>query len=166
MVLFFLVFATDLCLEAFLASRVYDVNAGNPYVYAHPTKDVLTIAKRIEDVSAAFPTGREMPVWVVCPGGDYWPLPWYLRSFKNVSYYNDVNEIRLPTPPVVIASADCQERLISRLYEISPAGQKNLYVPLFDKGIELRPQVELRGYITKDLWDEWQSRKSDSQAGK
>ncbi len=165
MVLFFLVFATDLCLEAFLASRVYNVNAGNPYVYAHPTKDVLTIARRIGEVSRASPAGREMLVLVVCPDGDYWPLPWYLRSFKNVGYYNDVNEIRTPAP-VIIASAGFQERLIGRLFDISPAGEKNLYVPLFDKGIELRPQVELRGYITKDLWDQWQSSESDNQAVK
>ncbi|MGD0552614.1 MAG: flippase activity-associated protein Agl23 [Sedimentisphaerales bacterium] len=165
MVLFFLVFATDLCLEAFLASRVYDVNAGNPYVYAHPTKDVLTIARRVGEVSRAYPAGSDMPVLVVCPEGDYWPLPWYLRSFKNVGYYNDVNEISAPAP-VVIASAGFEERLIGRLFDISPAGQKNLYVPLFDKGIELRPQVELRGYVTKDLWDEWQTSKSDNQAVK
>jgi uncharacterized protein (TIGR03663 family) len=164
-VLFFLVFATDLCLESFLASRAYDVNAGNPYVYAHPTKDVLTIARRIDDISSASPAGRDMPVLVVCPDGDYWPLPWYLRSFKNVGYYNDVNEIRSPAP-IVIASAGFQDRLIGRLFDIVPAGEKNLYVPLFDKGIELRPQVELRGYVTKDLWDQWQSSKSDNQAVK
>ena len=164
-VLFFLVFATDLCLESFIASRVYDVNAGNPYVYAHPTKDVLTIARRINDVSNAYPAGRDMPVLVVCPDGDYWPLPWYLRSFKNVGYYNDVNAILSPAP-VVIASAGFQEQLIGKLFDISPAGKKNLYVPLFNEGIELRPQVELRGYVTKDLWDRWQSSKSDNQAVK
>ena len=82
-----------------------------------------------------------------------------------MGYYNDVNDIRIPAP-VVIASAGFQERLIGRLFDISPAGQKNLYVPLFDKGVELRPQVELRGYITKDLWDQWQSSKSDNQAVK
>jgi hypothetical protein len=26
-------------------------------------------------------------------------------------------------------------------------------VPLFDTYTELRPQIELRGYVTKDLWD-------------
>jgi len=166
MVAFFATFTIDLVLQAFVANFISFASSGNPYVYAHPTKDVLTIAKRIEDVSAAFPTGRDMPVWVVCPGGDYWPLPWYLRSFKNVGYYNDVNEVRSPTPPVVIASAGYQDRLINLLYDISPAGQKDIYVPLFDKGIELRPQVELRGYVTKDLWDQWQSSKSDNQAVK
>jgi predicted membrane-bound mannosyltransferase len=164
-VVFFATFATDLVLQAFVANFIAFASPGNPYVYAHPTKDVLTIAGRIDDISVAYPAGRDMPVLVVCPGGDYWPLPWYLRSFKNVGYYNDVNEIRSPAP-VVIASAGFQDQLISRLFDISPAGQKNLYVPLFDKGIELRPQVELRGYVTKDLWDQWQSSKSDNRAVK
>ena len=126
--------------------------------------DLLKLVKEVEDVAAVSPQGRCMVIKVIMPG-NYWPLPWYLRSFKNVGYYNDVNEIRLPAP-VVIASAGLQERLIGRLFDISPAGEKNLYVPLFDKGIELRPQVELRGYVTKDLWDQWQSSKSDNQAGK
>jgi uncharacterized protein (TIGR03663 family) len=165
MVAFYIVFAGDLVLQAYLGSCFFNIGLDNPYVYAHPTKDVLTIERRIEDVSQAYPSGRDMPVWVVCPGGDYWPLPWYLRSFKNVGYYSDVNDINTPAP-VVIASAGLQDRLIARLFDIAPAGQKNLYVPLFDRDIELRPQVELKGYITKDLWDQWQSGKSDNQAGK
>jgi uncharacterized protein (TIGR03663 family) len=165
MAAFFATFATDLVLQAFVANFISFAAPGNPYVYAHPTKDVLAIARRVEEVSRAYPEGRDMPVLVVCPDGDYWPLPWYLRSFKNVGYYSDVNEIRSPAP-VVIAAAGFQDQLIGRLFDISPAGRKNLYVPLFDKGIELRPQVELRGYVTKDLWDQWQSGKSDNQAGK
>jgi uncharacterized protein (TIGR03663 family) len=162
---FFVTFTADLVVQTFVANFISYADPSNPYVYAHPTKYVRRIARRVEEVSRAYPAGRDMPVWVVCPGGDYWPLPWYLRSFKNVGYYNDVNEIRTPAP-VVIASAGIQEQLIGRLFDISPAGQKNLYVSLFDKDIELRPQVELRGYVTKDLWDQWQSSKSDNQAVK
>ena len=141
MAAFFIVFMADLCLQGYMSGRFFNIELGNPYVYAHPTKDVLTIARRVEEVSRAYPAGRDMPVWVVCPDGDYWPLPWYLRSFKNVGYYNDVNEIR-SSAPVVIASAGLQDQLIGKLFDISPAGQKNLYVPLFERGIELRPQVE------------------------
>ena len=165
MVAFFVVFTADLGLQGYMASQFFNIELGNPYVYAHPTKDVLTIARRVEEVSRVYPAGHDMTVLVVCPDGDYWPLPWYLRSFKNVGYYNDVNEIRLPAP-VVIASAGFQDQLISKLFDISPAGQKNLYVSLFDNGIELRPKIELRGYVTKDLWDQWQSNKSDNQAVK
>ena len=132
-----------------------------------PTRQTTSLKLRRESsrFRDAYPAGREMPVWVVCPDGDYWPLPWYLRSFKNVGWWNDVNEISSPAP-VVIASAGLESRLITRLYDLSPPGQKNLYVPLFDNYIELRPRVELRGYVTKDLWDQWQSGKSDNPAGK
>jgi uncharacterized protein (TIGR03663 family) len=158
-VAFFVTFAADLCVQTFVANYLSYADVSNPYVYAHPTKDILTIARRIEEVSRSYPADSRMPVLVVCPDGDYWPLPWYLRTLENVGYFSDVNEIRTPAP-VVIASAGLQDRLISRLFEISPPGQKNLYVPLFDKYEELRPQVELRGYITKDLWDVWQSDKA------
>jgi uncharacterized protein (TIGR03663 family) len=151
-----LTFATDLGLQSILASFNRDVDYSNPYVYAHPTADVLKVAERVEEVSKANPAGKEMVVFVVCPDGDYWPLPWYLRSFKNVGWYNDVNEIKTPAP-VVIAAARLESELITKLYDLSPPGQKNLYVPLFDNYIELRPGIELRGYITKDLWDKWQS---------
>jgi hypothetical protein len=136
------------------ASFFRDVDYNNPYVYAQPNADVLKVTARVERVSEAYPTRREMPILVVCPGGDYWPLPWYLRSFKNVGWYNDVNEMTI-SAPVVIASAALEDRLITKLYDLPPPGQKNLYVPLFDTYIELRPMVELRGYITKDLRDEY-----------
>jgi len=152
---FFLTVATDLCLQAFLASTVCYADLSNPYVYSQPTDDVLKIAARIEQVSDAHPARREMPVFVVCPEGDYWPLPWYLRSFRNVGWWDGVNEISGPAP-VVIASPGFESRLITRLYDLSPPGQKNLYVPLFDAYVELRPGVELRGYVTKDLWDQYQ----------
>ena len=153
---FFITFATDIALQSVSAGFVSNVDYGNPYVYAHPSTDVLKIASRVEQVSDCWPAGRAMTVLVVCPGGDYWPLPWYLRSFKNVGWFNDVNEIQSPAP-VVIASAQIEPELITKLYDLSPPGQKNLYVPLFDNYVELRPQVELRGYITKDLRDRWQS---------
>lgn len=164
-VLLLLTFATDLGLQSILASFPRDVDYGNPYVYAHSTADVLKVAERIEEVSKAHPAGYEMVVFVVCPDGDYWPLPWYLRSFKNVGWFNDVNEIKSPAP-VVIASAQLEAELITKLYDLSPPGQKNLYVPLFDNYIELRPQVELRGYVTKDLLDKWQSSISENVPAK
>jgi uncharacterized protein (TIGR03663 family) len=158
--IFFLTAATDLALQSVSAGIVRNVDYSNPYVYAHPTADVLRVEKRIEQVSDAYPAKKAMPVLVVCHGGDYWPLPWYLRSFKNVGWYNDVNEVNT-SAPVVIAAAQLQGELITKMYDLSPPGKKNLYVPLFDKYLELRPQVELRGYITKDLLDE--SRQQNSE---
>ena len=147
--------AIDLVVQAFTASCISYTDPANPYVYAHPTKDVLKISERFEKISQALPAGRETPIWVVCPGGDYWPLPWYLRGFKNVGWCSDVNEVRLPAS-IAIVSAGLENTLIERLYNLSPAGGKNLYVPLFETYTELRPGIELKALITKDLLDEFQ----------
>jgi hypothetical protein len=29
-----------------------------------------------------------------------------------------------------------------------------MYVPMFDRYVELRPRVEVRGYVAKSLWDD------------
>jgi predicted membrane-bound mannosyltransferase len=156
---FFVTAGFDLATQTFTANFISYTDPSNPYVYAHPTKDVFAIAERIKEVSRLQPAGRNMPVWVVCRNSDYWPLPWYLRSFENIGWCSDVNEIR-PPAPVVIASAALEDELKARLYDLTPAGEKNLYVPLFDNPVELRPGIELRGYVTKDLRDKLQ--KSDA----
>ncbi len=154
--LFLALAAFDLALQAFLGSYVFYADHINPYVYAHPTTDVFTITDRIEDISAAHPLRRRIPIEVVCTDGDYWPLPWYLRSFGNVGWRNSVDEMTR-TAPVVIANGDLEQLVISRLFGLVPPGHKNLYMPLFDQYIELRPTIELRGYITKDLLDHYHS---------
>ncbi|MGA3019257.1 MAG: hypothetical protein ABSF62_19200 [Bryobacteraceae bacterium] len=46
----------------------------------------------------------------------------------------------------------------SKLYEQPPPGQREMYMNLFDQYAELRPRVEIRGYIAKSLWDDWRQR--------
>jgi hypothetical protein len=60
---------------------------------------------------------------------------------------------RVISASVIIASPSAEKELLKKLYDLPPPGQKKLYVPLFDRYMELRPQVELRGYVPKDLWD-------------
>ncbi len=76
----------------------------NPYAYMHSSPDVL----KIPALAAAAPAG---PVKVI--SGEYWPLPWYLRSRPEVGYWT--------TPPadcdgaLVIVSADQAEEVAARL---------------------------------------------------
>jgi len=141
--------------QAYLGSYKYYADPANPYVYAHPTTDVFDITQRIEQVAQAHPDGHNIYIQVICPAGDYWPLPWYLRSFPNTGWWNDVDE-NIPAAPVIIASPSVESALMRRLYELPPPGEKTLYVPLFDSYTELRPQVELLGLVTKELWDSYQ----------
>ena len=147
--------------QAYLGSYRFYADPCNPYVYAHTSSDVITIAQQVEDVARVHPDGHNMYIQVICPGGDYWPFPWYLRCFSNVGWWHEVDE-KTPSAPLIIASPSVEKELMRKLYELPPPGQKNLYVPLFDSYMELRPQVELRCYITKDLWDSYQQHQSQS----
>jgi len=144
----------DLLLQAYLSNYVFYADYTNPYVYAHPTTDVFKITNQLKDVSAAHPAHYGMGVEVVVPDADYWPLPWYFRRFTNVGWRSGVGQMTR-TAPVVIASPDVEDALIAQLYALAPPGEKNLYMPLFDGYIQLRPEIELRGYITKELLDKY-----------
>jgi hypothetical protein len=45
--------------------------------------------------------------------------------------------------------------LARKLYELPPPGQRELYMNIFDRRVELRPGVELRGYAAKTLCDDY-----------
>jgi hypothetical protein len=113
------------------------------------------MVQRVEEIARVHENGHSIHIQVICHGSDYWPLPWYLRSFTNVGWWDKVDE-SVPSASIIIASASMEEELIRKLYQLPPPGKKNLYVPLFDTYMELRPQVELRGYVRKDLWDRFQ----------
>ncbi len=123
----------------------------NPYTYSHPGPDVLEIAGQMEKIADSHPDKYDLYIQVIVPGADYWPLPWYLRSFNNVGWWNKVDE-DVPSAPIIIVSPDLENRLIRKLYELPPPGERSLYIPLFDSYKELRPGIEIRGYIQNDLW--------------
>jgi len=139
-------------MQAYALNYKYYAASSCPYVYAHPTEDVFDVAERMEQVAEVNPEGHNIYIQVICPAGDYWPLPWYLRSFTNIGWWSDVDE-RTQAAPVIIASPKLEPALMRKLYELPPPGQRPLYVPLFDSYTELRPGVELRGFITKEIWD-------------
>jgi uncharacterized protein (TIGR03663 family) len=143
---------SHLVMQSCLSNYLYFSNPSNPYVYGHTGSDVFTITSRIDTISRSHPDGKNMFIEVICPGDDYWPLPWYLRSFPNVGWFHEVDFDRQPAP-VVLASPDVESDLIKKLYEYPAPGEKSLYLPLFQSYMELRPHVEIRGYIMKDLWD-------------
>ena len=61
---------------------------------------------------------------------------------------------RRANAPLILVTPDMEEALVRRLYELPPPGQRELYVNIFDREIDLRPQVEVRGYAAKALWDD------------
>ena len=127
-------------------------NPANPYVYAHTGEDVMDIAEVVSRVCQVHPDGRGMHIEIIIPGNEYWPLPWYLRANSNTAWWDHVDYGQLAAP-LIIAAASEEGELVKKIYELPPPGQRHLYISLFDSYKELRPGLELRTYVRKDLWD-------------
>jgi len=140
--------------QSYLSNNTYFADPSNPYIYAHTSEDIITVVNRIDDLAAVHPDGKSLYIQVVSPGSDYWPLPWYLRSYENVGWWDSV-AMDVPSAPVIIASPAVEADLLKKFYEIPPPGEREMYLPLFDGYTELRPAVELTGYVKKDLWDRY-----------
>jgi hypothetical protein len=92
-----------------------------------------------------------MPIQVVSRE-NLWPLPWYLRRFTHVGWWKDLSD-DVPNAPVILVTPDMEPLLARKLYELPPPGQRELYMNIFDRPMDLRPRVEIRGYAAKTLWD-------------
>ena len=143
--------------QGYLGSYKYYADSRNPYVYAHPTTDVFTITERVEELAKVHPDGREMQIQFICPDHDYWPLPWYLRSFPNIAWWNKVDN-DVASAPLIIASPRVEASLNNKFYVVTPLEDRQMYFFLFDEPyyMWLRPKIKLLGLVRKDLWDSYQ----------
>jgi len=141
--------------KAYQSNYKYYADSRNPYVYAHPTNEIYTAIDKIEYYANAHPQGKKMYIEVICPGHDYWPLPWYLREFSSVAYRDKVS-FNEPSAQLVVAMPSVESDLLKKFYDDSiPFEQRHMYLYLFDNPyyIWLRPKIKLSGFIRKDLWE-------------
>ena len=75
----------------------YD-NDSYAYVYAHTNRDFLGLVKDIDEIADANPAKKDIGITVMSP--EHWPLPWYLREYKNVGYWGHIVDT---SEPIVIA---------------------------------------------------------------
>ena len=68
-----------------------------PYVYAHTGTDVFEIVGRLKELARAHPDGSAMPLQIISRE-NLWPLPWYLRGFSRVAWWNGVSDDGRRTP--------------------------------------------------------------------
>jgi uncharacterized protein (TIGR03663 family) len=130
----------QLAAQARRASREFATDQRNPYVYAHTSKDLLRLVERIRGVARVHGSPSTLAIHVMAPGGDYWPLPWYLRGFPEVTWSAGIPED--PFAPIVVASA----RLNAALDEKSD--KRWLSVGYYEQ----RPRVFLEMFVELELW--------------
>jgi uncharacterized protein (TIGR03663 family) len=87
----------------------------NPLAYAHTIDDLLGLPPRLEE--AAHQLGRPQPRIAVV-AADPWPLPWYLRKFANVGYWQPGQNVG-PADFYITTTATAGE-LTDRLKDFRP----------------------------------------------
>ncbi len=138
--------------QTYITSFKYPYQPENPFTYSQPTPDVISIADEVIAIAEASPSGNKTLISVIAKDSDYWPLPWYLRKFKNIAWNNHVTN-SVYKFPIIISTPNFEDEIIQKLFTIPPPGEKNLYIPMFDKYLTIRPNIEIRGYVQKDFYD-------------
>ena len=108
-----------------------------PYVYAHTHREFLSLVDDINRIAQRAGTSEQTTIAVMSP--DYWPLPWYLRNYKNVGYHSRVIP---PTNEALIIINQTQEQEAAATLRGSYR-RLNSYV--------LRPGVTLVLYARRDV---------------
>jgi uncharacterized protein (TIGR03663 family) len=147
--------------QAVAASFAFASDPRNPYVYAHTRTDVFEIVARLSGLAESHRAGRAMPLQIVTRQ-NLWPLPFYLRGFSGVEWWNAVSDTAR-VAPVVVTTPDLEPALVRRLYEVPPPGERELYVSVFEREMQLRPGVELRAYASASLWEAWRRREAEAR---
>jgi uncharacterized protein (TIGR03663 family) len=133
----------QLGLQAYRAAVPFADSQRNPYVYAQTLESTLTLVERVEDLARVHPQGHDMLVQVMARGGDYWPLPWYLRQFTRTGWWAQVPANAVA--PVVIASPGFEAELTEQLGETHQmAGYYGL-----------RPSVFLMLFVERETWRDY-----------
>jgi uncharacterized protein (TIGR03663 family) len=132
-------------LESYRANFVYPADPRNPYVYAQTSPDFLRLIRRVEDLAAVHPDHRQMLIKVIADPHEMWPLPWYLRRFGRVGYWQDAAAAGAAEDAGVIISD------LSQASRLEPALQDRYITEYYG----LRPNVFLLLHVRNDLWEEF-----------
>jgi uncharacterized protein (TIGR03663 family) len=123
--------------QAYMINIVHYDNDAYIYVYAHTKRSYVDLINEVERVAARAGTKFETPINVAAP--EYWPMPWYLRDYKNVGYQGRVVQT---TNDAVIIASKAQNAEVQAMN-----GARYLLV----KDYEMRPGVILSLYVRRDI---------------
>jgi predicted membrane-bound mannosyltransferase len=111
-----------ICLLGFLIAHdtrqrvfVNPADEKNPYAYAHTSEDLLRLPARLEELARQnkIPNPR-----IAVVAADAWPLPWYLRKFSQVGFWQPGEETG--AADFFITSTDAAEKMSGQLKNFRP----------------------------------------------
>ena len=132
-------FTVQLAGQAQWATGRFAADPRNPYVYAHTSTALLRLAARAEELAEVHPDGHGLPIEVIHPAHDYWPLPWYLRKFPNTRYRGAL-------------VADAPAAMVLMPSPLAREHQEDFARPYTAESHSLRPGVLWVAFIERGLW--------------
>jgi predicted membrane-bound mannosyltransferase len=89
----------------------------NPYAYAHTSEGLLELPRRVAALIEQNPMRNNARITVIA--ADPWPLPWYLRKFSQVGYWQPGQKDPAPGE-ILITSTAAGEQMGARLKNWRP----------------------------------------------
>ncbi len=149
---FLLLLATvQLGFQSYRTSYVEQDNPRNPYCYAQPAPDVAKLGEYIEKITRPYPQGDQTVIQIIWINNYYWPMPWYLRRFPNIGYYNQVPPDAVA--PIILASQEFDEQLTQKLDKTH----------LMNKLFNLRSDTFVEVWPSLDLWSAYLKHKKETE---
>jgi uncharacterized protein (TIGR03663 family) len=87
----------------------------NPYAYAHTSEDILGLPTEIADLARR---DGIAPPRIAVIASDPWPLPWYLRQFSQVGFWQPGQEV--PAANYYVTSTEATDQYADRLRNYRP----------------------------------------------
>jgi predicted membrane-bound mannosyltransferase len=112
-----------LAVQTRLVAFVLPADARNPYAYVQSSPDVRKFRALADSALAVAPHGVVRVI-----GGEYWPLPWYLRGLPAVGYWS--------TPP-----AECDGAIVFVSATLAAEVRTKLHGSYRENYLGLRPGV-------------------------
>lgn len=125
-----------ICYQSVLLNFVNYDDERCELVYVQTKRDVYNLLNRLESLSNV--CGKNLTINIVSK--EYWPLPWYLRNYKNAKFWGTV--IDNPNAPVILVDKGGEGKLKGK---IKGNYKKERFI--------LRPGVWLIAYIQEGLYE-------------
>jgi uncharacterized protein (TIGR03663 family) len=94
---------------------LYPADESNPYAYAHTSEDILGLPGEIAELARK--NGIATPHITVI-AADPWPLPWYLRHFSEVGFWQPGQQPK--DADIYITSTEAADQYTDRLRNFRP----------------------------------------------
>jgi uncharacterized protein (TIGR03663 family) len=94
---------------------VHSADETNPYAYAHTSEDLLGLPKDIEELAQQNAIAAPR---IAVIASDPWPLPWYLRRFSKVGFWQPGQQVG--EADFYITSAEAADQYGDQLQDFRP----------------------------------------------